>query len=215
MSMYTQRLRTLTKAYRAVERENEAYNEAMQEHAKYQAQCNQMIQLNNALHLLSHLISKEEESWQAEVLRTLEAEILQDLSFVFPTDGYSVSLSARLVRGKIHIEAETKSYFTPEMAGDIADTQGRLFQQIVSFAALIGIMKILGVNTVYVDEAFSGVATENIGKVNSLLRSISERGFNLIIIAQNASMAAGLECNVLRLSRSIDNKTSITTEGGV
>ena len=95
------------------------------------------------------------------------------------------------------------------MPGELSDSQGCLFQQVVSFAALVGIMDLLRVNTVYVDEAFSGVARANIEKITALLNMYQQRGYNIVLIIQDDSVAKSVEANTLMLSRSLDNKTTV------
>lgn len=207
--MYSDRLRILTKAYRRADQANKRYNNAVKSRDIYIKQSEYLGGLNECLKVLSAMIAGQEEQWQHSVLKLLEAEIMQDLAYIYPSDGYQVTLSTRILRGKIRVDAKVQSYFSNIIPGDVADTQGRLFQQVVSFAALIGIMKILGVETVYVDEAFSGASKQNVVKINALLRSFQERGFNIILIAQDTSMAAGMEANTLLLSRSLDNKTQV------
>lgn len=211
--MYAERLNTLVKMYKVAERSNKAFEDANRSIATLRGQQLYVTGLSQAIAVLERVISLQEKAWQDRVLRELEAEIIEELSYVYPTDGYTVSLTSRILRGKIHIEGFVRSNFADTMAGDISDTQGRLFQQIVSFSALIGIMKILGVNTVYIDEAFSGSSTQNIEKVNQLLRVLQTRGFNIILISQNMAIANGLDANVLLLNRSLDNKTNVTVKG--
>lgn len=213
--MYMTRLRTLKKAYNSASRGNIAYKEALNNISKYRSQLQYIRGLGQSLRVLNSIIAECESKWRAEVLRILEAEISRDLSFVYPSDGYTVSLSARVLRGKVHVEGVAKSYLGGAMSGDVADSQGRLFQQIVSFGALIGIMKILGVETVYIDEAFSGASKKNVERINALLKDVKSRGFNVILIAQNILMASNIEANTLLLSRSLDNKTSIVQTGGI
>lgn len=213
--MYTTRLRTLKKAYRNAERGNIAYQEAAVDIAKYKAQIQYIRGLGQSLKILDSMIAQCENNWRESVLRALETEIARDLAFVYPSDGYTVSLSSRVLRGKVHIEGNARSYFGGDMDGDVSDSQGRLFQQIVSFGALICIMDILGVKTVYIDEAFSGGSSKSMSKINALLQDIKKRGYNIILIAQNISMARNIEANTLLLSRSLDNKTSIVQTGGV
>lgn len=212
--MYSDRLRTLVRAYKSAERNNKAYTEAFNSLAEAKAQLQYANGIAASLAMLDALIAKQENLWQESVLRKLEAEITQALAFVYPDDGYSISLTTRVLRGKVHVEGTVKSYFTQMIPGELADSQGCLFQQIVSFAALIGLMDLLHVATVYVDEAFSGVAKANISKINALLRMYQERGFNIILIAQDTSLALGIKSNTLVLERSLDNKTTVHQAGG-
>ena len=210
--MYSGRLNTLTHAFKAAQKSNENYSYMRNKLRDTELKMQYAMGVNSGLSFLDTIIATQENEWQSAILRKLESEILSALSFVYPSDGYSVKLSARVLRGKVHIESNIGSYFLGEISGDVASTQGRLFQQVVSFAALLCVMDILGIQTIYVDEAFSGVAKANIPKINALLKSYQERGFNLIIIAQDVAMATGIESNTLLLSRSTDNKTSIVQE---
>lgn len=211
--MYSDRLRTLVRAYRNAKRNNDAYSEALSNKAEADARLSYAKGIAVSLSMLNAIIAQQENIWQESVLRKLEAEIMQALAYVYPEDGYSVELSTRVLRGKVHVEGVVRSYFTNMMPGELADSQGCLFQQIVSFAALIGLMDLMKVSTVYIDEAFSGVAKANIGKINSLLRMYQERGINIILIAQDMSIASGIPANTLVLERSLDNKTTIHQQG--
>ena len=214
-SLYSDRLKVLKKAYRTATKNNAVYTDASKSVAEIRAQIGYIRGIGHGLRLLESIIAEREKEWREAVLRDIEAEIMQDLSFVYPDDGYSVKLSSRILRGKVHVDAYASSYFSGDISGDVCDSQGRLFQQIVSFAALIGVMRILNVNTIYIDEAFSGASKKNVSKINRLLKSVQERGINIILIAQDTSMAYGIDANSLILTRSLDNKTSITQIGGI
>lgn len=210
--MYSARLRTLTRAYNNAERSNTLYTDAVQRQSLHQAQVDFLIGLSEHIRALDLAITEKEGEWREGILSVLSSEIISDLAFVYPSDGYQVNLDARVLRGKIHITASVTSTFARDLPGKIRGTQGRLFQQVVSFAGLLGVMDLLGIKTVYVDEAFSGSAKKNIHKLNRLLLHMKERGFNLIIIAQDIAMAEGLPANRMFLSRSVDNKTMIVQE---
>lgn len=210
--MYSARLRTLSRAYNTAERNNSLYNDALKRQGLYHAQLEFLLGLSEHLKTLDLAITEKESAWRDDVLSVLASEIVSDLAFVYPSDGYQVNLSAKVLRGKIHISASVTSTFVGNFPGKISGTQGRLFQQVVSFAGLIGVMSLLGIKTIYIDEAFSGSAKKNIGKLNRLLLHLKERGFNLVIIAQDIAMAEGLPANRMLLSRSVDNKTTIIQE---
>ena len=211
--MYSERMRTLLRAYSSAEKNNKLYLDAKRDNIIQQAQVDFLFGLQNQLRGFDLAVTQKESEWRDAVLIALESEIVKDLAYVFPEDGYTVSLSTRVLRGKIHIEATVSSIFSGDMPGRIRGTQGRIFQQVVSFAALIGVMELLGIKTAYIDEAFSGSSKQNIKKLNKLLESLREREFNLIMIAQDTSIANGLDVNCLYLSRSLDNKTLINIGG--
>lgn len=210
--VYSDRLKVLSRAYNTAGKNNKVYTKALEESELQQQQLAFLEGLQEQLKTFDLEVTRKESEWREAVLSVLETEIVSDLAYVFPTDGYNVKLSPRILRGKIHIEAQASSTFTGEMPGRISGTQGRIFQQVVSFAGLIGVMDLLGIHTVYVDEAFSGSSLRNIKKLTKLLEHLEERGMNLILIAQNTSMADGLSANRLYLRRSLDNQTTVTRE---
>lgn len=206
--MFTSRLNTLKRVMRTIEKNNALYKEAESKLSQQHAQIRFLETFQYQIKALDLAITDNESKWRESVLSILESEIISALESVYPTDGYIVKLNTRVLRGKIHIEASVKSTFS-DIPGRIQGTQGRLFQQIVSFAALIAVMNLLGVKTVYIDESFSGSSKRNVAKLNTLLDAIASRGFNLVIIAQDSAMASGIQANRIILSRSTDNKTSI------
>lgn len=210
--MYSARLNTLRRAYKSAERGNALHNDAVSKQQLIQSQSDFLCGLAEHAKALDLEITNQESKWRDGILSVLSEEIANDLSFVYPMDGYNVTLSTKVLRGKIHIDATVQSAFNKDFPGKIKGTQGRLFQQIVSFAALIGVMSLLGIKTIYIDEAFSGSAKKNVTKLNKLLLHLKERGFNLVLIAQDLNMAEGIPANRMFLSRSIDNKTTIVQE---
>lgn len=211
-SVYSRRLQTLQRAYKKAQQSNKLYEEAQSRQIGHKAQVDFLINLSESLHTLDLAITTRESEWRKAILSVLETEIINDLEFVYPSDGYQVSLDTRVLRGKIHITATVMSTFANDFPGKIKGTQGRLFQQVVSFATLIGIMSLLGVKTIYVDEAFSGSSKNNIARINQLLLHFQERGFNLVIIAQDMSIATNIPANCIYLTRTTDNKTLIAQE---
>lgn len=210
--MYGSRMRTLVRAYNNVAKNNKAYQEAEELCAQQKIKLDFLQSTHYQLQSLSKKITEEEGFWRDGILSTLEAEIMEDLAWVYPTDSYCVKLTSRVLRGKIHIESSVSSTYSKSLSGKIKNMQGRLFQQVVSFSALHGVMLLLGVKTAYIDEAFSGSSRKNIRRLNGLLSHLSERGFNLVMIAQDTAMADGISANRIFLKRTIDNKTLIAQE---
>lgn len=202
----------LSRSYKRAERDNATYNQALLQKNYFGAQLQFLEGLQESIRTFNLDVTSKESEWRKAVLELIESEIATDLAFVYPADGYQVNLDSRVLRGKIHIEATVTSTFAKDIPGKIRGTQGRLFQQVVSFSSLIAVMLLLGAKTIYMDEAFSGSAKKNVKKLNKLLLSLKERGFNLVLIAQDISMAEGLPANRMFLSRTVDNKTIIQEE---
>lgn len=210
--VYSERLAMLERSYKRAEKNNETYDAALKNQKRLSAQLTFLNGMQELIRTFNLAVTQKESEWRDGVLGVLSSEIADNLAFVYPSDGYQVSLTSRVSRGKIHIDVSVTSTFAKDFPGKIKGTQGRLFQQVVSFSSLHGVMNLLGVKTVFIDEAFSGSAKKNIKKLNRLLLSLAERGFNLVMIAQDITMAEGLPANRMFLSRTVDNKTIIVQE---
>lgn len=206
--MFAQRIDVLRSACALVERNNKQFIEYNNALNQATVKLTRIAALTESLKKLDALVAKTESEWRDNVLRYLEDSISEDLSVVFPEDGYQISLSASVSRGKIHIETSVTSCVSDAISGPIRDTQGCLFQEIVSFSALVSIVKLLGIHTVYVDEAFSGASPENFIKLNKMLQRVKESGVNLVLISQS-DYFEGLGGNYLFVGRNLSNQTQI------
>ena len=207
--MFSSRLSALKRTMGVIKKSNTAFTEAKSSYNQHEARVKFLEGMQYYLKTFTLSVTENESLWRESLLKVLEYEIMKGLAVVFPTDGYTVKLESSVSRGNIHITASVSSRIS-EFPGRIANTQGRLFQQIVSFMALLSIMSLLGVKTIYIDELFSGSSLENIEKLNTLLRTVGEQGYNIIMIAQNASIADGMEVNRLVLSRTESNRTIVS-----
>lgn len=210
--MYTDRFKSLVRAYNAARRDNSVFEEAEKKVNTLQLQMDFLERLQTQLKAFDLAVVDKESEWRQAVLAVLESRIMENLSLVYPTDGYIVKLSTRVLRGKIHVDATVRSVFAEQIPGSIDGTQGRLFQQVVSFSALEGVLTLIGIKTLYIDEAFSGSSKRNIKKLNGLLEDLQRRGTNLVMIAQDKALADGIGANRLFLQRSVDNKTTVLQE---
>lgn len=211
--VYRDRVSVLKRAYSAARRNNELYTNLHDERAELKRKLEFASGIQRAAKVLHVEIVAGEQQWREGVLARIEQEIAQALAFVYPEDNYTIKLSSRILRDKIHVESYVQSVSLKKVSGKMRRTQGLLFRQIVSLAAVICIAKFQGVDTVYVDEAFSGASKRNMSKAQKLLEWYSSRGVHVVVIAQDPVIAGNLDANVLTLRRTLDNKTVISQEG--
>lgn len=208
--MYTNRLNTLKRMYKKLEKGNKRYNELVSEKHKLELCISNAERLKEQCLRLNQFISDGEAKWRQSILEQIESEVEQALEFVYPNDGYKVKLDVRVLRGRIHVDSYVTSLSLKRIKGKMKRTQGMLFRQIVTLSAIVCIINLLGVNTVYVDETFSGASLDNLIRARKLLSWYNTRGVNMIIIAQNHIVSSDIKnSNIITVSRSSDNKTSI------
>lgn len=209
--MYIDRLNTCTKLYKRVVKQNEHYLKLDSNKSRIESNLNAIRRyLQDERELSSYILSAESE-WRSAIVKTLEDTITVALSMVFPYDGYTAELDLRPYRSKLKIDASISSYnLNSNTKLSIKGSQGRLLQQILSFSAIITMMKVLGINTIYVDEAFSGASVKNLTRVSDLIAYIASTGVNMVIITQNEAMIPqSINPTIYFLTRSEDNKTTV------
>ena len=157
------------------------------------------------------IIANSEKEWRDAITQLLEAEINKNLTLIFPADNYHISLDYEVVRNKIHLKPRISSKDFEKIKID--KSQGRLLTQVASASAVIAIMKLQGINTIYIDEAFSGSSKENLEKIGGMIAEILNDNINLVIIVQHSNIAANLpDAHIYHFSRSILNETTIVEE---
>lgn len=205
---YLSRFQTLEKAYQSIDRMNELYRTTKENIERYSIKLERVQLLQYFLKRSKNIIAHGEKEWRDAITQLLEAEINKNLTLIFPTDNYHISLDYDVVRNKIHLKPRISSKDFDKIK--INKSQGRLLTQIASVSAVIAILKLQGINTIYIDEAFSGSSKENLEKVGSMIAEILEDGINLIMIVQNSSIATNLtNAHIYHFSRSALNETTI------
>ena len=208
---YLSRFQTLDKAYRNIEKMNELYKTTKENVEKYSIKLERIHTLQYFLKRSKNIIAHGEKEWRDAITQLLEAEINKNLTLIFPSDQYHISLEYEVVRNKIHLKPRISSKDFEKIK--INKSQGRLLTQIASVSAVIAIMKLQGISTIYIDEAFSGSSKENLEKVGGMIAEILKEGINLTMIVQNTSIAASLpDAHIYHFSRSVLNETTISEE---
>ena len=208
---YLSRLQTLTKAYQNIEKTNELYKNTKEKMEQYTVKLERIGTLQFFLKRSKQIIANSEKEWRDAITQLLEAEINKNLTLIFPADNYHISLDYEVVRNKIHLKPRISSKDFDKIKID--KSQGRLLTQVASASAVIAIMKLQGINTIYIDEAFSGSSKENLEKIGGMIAEILNDNINLVMIVQHSNIAANLpDAHIYHFSRSILNETTIVEE---
>lgn len=208
---YLSRLQTLTKAYQNIEKTNELYKNTKEKIEQYTVKLERIGTLQFFLKRSKQIIANSEKEWRDAITQLLEAEINKNLTLIFPADNYHISLDYEVVRNKIHLKPRISSKDFEKIK--INKSQGRLLTQVASASAVIAIMKLQGINTIYIDEAFSGSSKENLEKIGGMIAEILNDNINLVMIVQHSNIAANLpDAHIYHFSRSILNETTIVEE---
>ena len=205
---YVHRLNVIEKAFNRIEYNNNEYIRISNEIQSAQKKLQLISNLSGNTRALLDVITVSEKQWRTTILSIIECEISKYLSYVYPEDNYSVQLDCDIKYGKIKINATVSSNSFDNLK---LTTQGRLFKQIVSLAAIASIMKINGIKTIYLDEAFSGASKENMALMGKIISEMIVDGINLVLIIQHEDLIPGnVDWHSIYLTRGQHNCTVIT-----
>ena len=203
------RINNISKIASVLENSNKQYKETESKLLQQKERSESLGSLFSLLHALEKDIKVGEKEWRDWAVKDLENNINTCLAIVFPDDKYCIHLDVSTKYGKVRLFTSVTSNCVQDKL-TIKGTQGRLFQQTVTFGAILAFMKFVGTNTIYIDEAFSGTSQSNWDKVEALLQYALNNGANIVMISQNADI--GLPANVYSFSRDTENCSHITYE---
>ena len=204
---YVQRLNVLEKAFNRIEYSNKEYIRISQEIKSATRKLQLISNLSGNVRALVDTITVSEKQWRTAILSIIECEISKYLSFIYPEDNYNICLDCSIKYGKIKVNATVSSNSFNSLK---VTTQGRLFKQIVSLATVSSIMKLKGIKTIYLDEAFSGASKENMALMGRIIAEMVSDGMKLVLIVKHEYLIPGnVNWHSIYLTRGQSNCTTI------
>lgn len=209
MTTFAQRLRVIDRAFDRITKANEEYLRTLNEIKSYEQKLELSLFLKEDLVKLSHVIVSSEKQWRETVLVVIEREVQRYLDIIYPDDNYIVHLDAVIKYSRVKLQVTVSSNNFRDLK---IKSQGTLFKQIVSLASVSAIMKLKGIYTIYVDEAFSGASKYNLPIVGKIIEELRNDGMNLVLIVQHKDIAHSIvDVNEIHITREIGNITKITS----
>lgn len=141
--------------------------------------------------------------YRQRVIAILEAEITNCLKLSFPEENYVARIEWNNTGGEptavLYLEKELPDGSRDPMIPDLQN--GGLAQQIIRFAAVSGILLMLGSSAIYIDEGFNGGDGKSLAELSPLFIGLIDRGFQMIGIEHSNkifSMLPRKEYNLLK-----------------
>lgn len=129
---------------------------------------------------------KENDDFRTRRLEHLNNVITEGVSAIFPSRHLKAELICDFKRKntvKLKLTDEAGNDFRPHI------NNGKLMQYLISFTAVCGIAKSLGIQNIFIDEAFGVASSENLSKIGDIIREkIEEDGFQIILVSQNNAL---------------------------
>lgn len=141
-------------------------------------------------------IDTEDRDYKNRRLGYLNSLITDSLAKIFPDKSLQACVECDFDRKNIVTLTLTDKYGN-ELDPDICS--GKLQQYLISFASVAGIASGLGINNLYVDEAFGVAAPEILGEIGQVIQHHVDNGMQIVIISQNPGLYQDLPRHEIRL----------------
>lgn len=183
--MYDQQLQSKTARLERAKLSNAQLETLISERRELVDLLSTVIEYKDDLKKLFEAINNEDREFKNRRISFINGLITEALDKIFPDDKYRAELICDFYR-KSEANLVLLDKHGNEMIPDICS--GKLQQYLISFAAVSGISKGLGVNNLFVDEAFGVAAPEILGDIGKIIQQRVEEGMQVIMIAQNPAV---------------------------
>lgn len=150
------------------------------------------------LKLFDTALDQEDRKFKNRRTEYIDGLITESLRRIFPTDNLQAKLECDFYR-KSEAHLVLRDGDGHELDPDICS--GKLQQYLVSFTAVSGIVKGLGIKNLYVDEAFGVAAPEIMGEIGKVVQHSVDDGLQIIMIAQNPCVYQDLPRHEITLKK--------------
>lgn len=141
-------------------------------------------------------VDSEDRNYKNRRLGYLNNLITESLANIFPDKSLQASVECDFDRKNV-VTLTLSDVYGNELDPDICS--GKLQQYLISFASVAGIALGLGVNNLYVDEAFGVAAPEILGEIGQVIQHHVDNGMQIVIISQNPGLYQDLPRHEIRL----------------
>lgn len=152
--------------------------------------------------------NEENLAFRKRRLDYLNDLISERLKEFFPEDGFQSEVIYTTKYGKSKVDLRLIDSCGYRRKPSISE--GKLCQYLISFAAIDGVVRSLGKNSIFIDEAFGVSSESNLPKLGTMLERSCATGMKLLIISQRSDLYSNVKHREIHLSRDvIENKVCL------
>lgn len=194
------------------EETNRKYDEYHDKYFKLTKSMNLGVIYRTRLENLLLRCKTEYSKFREDRLSFLEEAIQESFDSIFPDEKIIPKLEYEPYRGK---NVAKLKLIVPDGYGGESTLQSKnasgLQKQLISFLGAVTVCDLLGLNKIFIDEAFGNSSTENKQKLGKILQVYSESGMQVFLISQDVSLYQDLTRREIHIEKSVvPNKMGVT-----
>lgn len=194
----------------AAAEENNRHRDILEtEKAKAERLLGELNRYRERLGILKAAVEKENDRFRTRRSEFLNDAITESVAKIFPQMGLTAKVYCdynRKNKTKMSLFDKYGREHLPRIC------QGKLMQYLISFAAVAGITKGLGIRNLYVDEAFGAGAEEILPEVGQVVQAQIEDGMQIILVSQHKGLYRDLPRHVISLQTDLEHDCVVVKE---
>lgn len=152
-----------------------------------------------SLNTISLSVTKNYNKFKQDRLNVLSTYIDSNLIYVFPNETLTsdIRIDNKYKKDfiKLYLKDEVGNFRNP------AISEGGFCSELLSFTSIFALCSCLGLNKMYLDEAFANSDPDNLAKVGQLLNHAVSNGFQVLIIEQRNDVCKDIPRREFHLSK--------------
>ena len=185
----------------AAEENNKRRDILETEKAKTERLLGELERYRERLSVLKAAVEHENDRFHTRRLEFLNDTITESVAKIFPQMGLTAKVYCdfnRRNKTRMSLFDKHGREHLPRVC------QGKLMQYLISFAAVAGITKGLGMSSLYVDEAFGAGAEAILPEVGSVVQAQVDEGMQVVLVSQHSDLYSMLPRHVIKLQTDLD-----------
>lgn len=129
--------------------------------------------------------SRESNEFKNKRIEFLNGVLTEALQQLFPNEGFRAKISFDFNRND---KAELQLVDSAGHVHTASMCEGQLLQYAISFVAVSWILRALGKNVLFIDEAFGASDMDRLPMLGDLIAKLAENGTQVILVGQNPAL---------------------------
>lgn len=167
---------------------NAEYDKIYARKTEIEGVLNSLLEYINLLNDTKDEVQKEDSDFKTRRIEYLNDIITERLSQFFPNDGLICKLAFddkyKSSNATLRLEDANGFLRKPQIS------EGKLCQYLISFIASDSVVRSLGKNIIYIDEAFGVASTKKLEDVGRLIAQSVQDGIQIILVSQRSELYA-------------------------
>lgn len=189
---------------------NEIYNSLVQRRERLREILSDIKEYLKELELIKDSINREDVLFKNSRITFLNSIITNRIKELFPNEDLEAVIEYndknRNTKAVLYLIDGNGNKRIPKIS------EGKFLQYAIGYTAVDGVLRNLGKNIIYIDEAFSVASESNLANVGEILKNSVESGMQIILVSQKSELYQSISHREIRMQKDPKMKRVVIDE---